>query len=537
MFYSEPEAEPDPPLEIREVALAFILVVAWLLPGLFGHEPWKPDEAYNFGLVYHMMQNGSWLALHLPDEHPFASPPLFYMTAALFGKVFSPLLSLPDALRLAAGFYMGLSLFFIGSAARILYGKGIYAALIVAGSLGLLGHAHQMIADTSLFAGCSLAILGFALYGENAILGGALAGLGMSMGFLSKGLVAFAYFLPALILLPLLGRPWNRPRYAAFFASSIVFLLPSAIWPYLLHQAHPELFSAWLKSSLNLSFGLERDAHANPLFYLGVLPWFAWPTLPLALASLWRERRNLPREGILLPLAVFLAMLIVLSASGTQRELYAMPVLLPLSLLAASSLDGLRRGAASAFNWFGILTFGLLAAVLWLGWIAMMTGHPEYIAGRIHHYHPHFSARFGIFSFLPALGATLMWTMLASRIEHNGRRAVVNWAGGVAMVWVLLMTLWLPFLDSVKGYGEMFHSMKASIPERYGCIEGRHVGDAQRAMLDYYLGIDLKRDKTCKLVLVQTVSSNRDRPAGLKLLWQGARAGDRRERYRLYERN
>ena len=536
MYFTEPEFEPRPSLDKREVALTLILVLAWLLPGLFGHEPWKPDEAYNFGLIYHMMQNGSWLSLHLPDEHPFASPPLFYMTAAIFGKLFAPFISLPDALRIATGFYMGLSLVFIGLASRILYGKGSYAVLILAGSIGLLGHAHQLVADSALFAGCSLAILGFCLYGENAVFGGALAGLGMSMGFLSKGFIAIAYFVPVLALLPLF-KPWRRLRYIAFLVSALVFLLPSAVWPYFLQQDHPELYSSWLKSSMSLSFGLRHDAHASPFFYLGVLPWFAWPTLPLALASLWRERRRLLDEGATLPLFMFLTMLAVLTVSATQREIYAMPMLLPLALLAASGIGSLKRGTTSAFNWFGILTFGLLAAVLWVGWVAMMTGHPEYIAARIHHYHPHFSAQFGLFSFLSALGTTLLWAILASGKEHDGKRAVINWASGVAMVWMLLMTLWLPFLDSVKGYREMFHSMKASLPAHYGCIEGRHVGDAQRAMLDYYLGIDLKRDKTCRLVLIQTVSSNRRNPEGLKLLWQGARAGDRHERYRLYARN
>jgi 4-amino-4-deoxy-L-arabinose transferase-like glycosyltransferase len=213
-----------------------------------------------------------------------------------------------------------------------------------------------------------------------------------------------------------------------------------------------------------------------------------------------------------------------------------MPMLLPLSLLATASIDSLKRSTASAFNWFGILTFGMAAGVLWVGWVAMMTGHPQYFAAKIHHYHPEFSAHFRFSPFVLALFVTLLWMALAFRTEHNGRRSVLNWAGGVVMVWTLLMTLWLPFLDSVKGYREMFMSMKSALPAKYGCIEGRHLGGAQRAMLDYYLGIDTQRDKTCKLVLVQTVSSNRHKPEGLEKLWEGARAGDRHERYRLYVR-
>ena len=32
-------------------ALAAGLMAAWIALGLVGHEPWKPDEAYTFGVV------------------------------------------------------------------------------------------------------------------------------------------------------------------------------------------------------------------------------------------------------------------------------------------------------------------------------------------------------------------------------------------------------------------------------------------------------------------------------------------------------
>ena len=39
------------------VAFTCLLCLAWILPGLIGHDPWKPDEAYSFGLVYHIIQS------------------------------------------------------------------------------------------------------------------------------------------------------------------------------------------------------------------------------------------------------------------------------------------------------------------------------------------------------------------------------------------------------------------------------------------------------------------------------------------------
>lgn len=537
-YYPEAFPEPEPPLDKFEAALILVLTLAWIIPGLFGHEPWKPDEAYNFGLAYHMIQSGNWLTMHLTDEAPFASPPLFYLTAALFGKMFTPLLSLPDAVRLATGFYMGLALVFIALAGRALYGNGRYTVLILIGSLGLLGHAHQLIADSALFAGCAMAICGLAIFPESTIMGGLLTGAGIGVGFLSRGLIAPAFFLPAILLLPVFGSRWRNLRYVGFLAVMVLAILPSLLWPWLLHLRFPLLFSSWWHQSLNLSLGLGRETHPQLFFYLGILPWFAWPTLPLAALCLWNEREKLGDMKFMLPLVLFAVMLAVLSLSQTRRELFAMPMLLPLSLLATSSLDSLRRNATSAFNWFGIITFGMMATIFWVFWIALMTGFPGIIAAKIHHYHPDFAAHFSVMPFLFALGATSLWAGLLFKTEHNGKRAVINWASGIVMVWMILMTLWLPFLDSVKSYREMFQSMRAALPHKYDCISGRHLGQPQRAMLDYYLGIDTRRDvrNQCELVLIQTVSSNRRHPKGLKKLWEGARAGDRFERYRLYRR-
>ena len=42
-------------------ALAVAVLVALLLPGIVGHDPWKPDEAYTFGLVFDILQSHQWV--------------------------------------------------------------------------------------------------------------------------------------------------------------------------------------------------------------------------------------------------------------------------------------------------------------------------------------------------------------------------------------------------------------------------------------------------------------------------------------------
>jgi len=100
---------PNPPDTDRRASLDFVarhpvaftclLCLAWMLPGLVGHDPWKPDEAYSFGLVYHILQTGDWIVPTLAGEPFMEKPPLFYITAALFAKGFGWLLPLHDAAR------------------------------------------------------------------------------------------------------------------------------------------------------------------------------------------------------------------------------------------------------------------------------------------------------------------------------------------------------------------------------------------------------------------------------------------------------
>ena len=69
-------------------SLLFIVVLCtlWIFPGLIGRDPWKPDEAYSFGLVYHILQTGDWVVPTLAGEPFMEKPPIFFLTAAFFAR-------------------------------------------------------------------------------------------------------------------------------------------------------------------------------------------------------------------------------------------------------------------------------------------------------------------------------------------------------------------------------------------------------------------------------------------------------------------
>src|ERR1700687_2480838 len=105
------------------LVLTCLLCIVWMLPGLIGRDPWKPDEAYSFGLVYHILQSGDWVIPTLAQEPFMENPPLFYITAAFFATGFGWLLPPHDAARLASAFYLGLAFLFMGLTGVELYGR------------------------------------------------------------------------------------------------------------------------------------------------------------------------------------------------------------------------------------------------------------------------------------------------------------------------------------------------------------------------------------------------------------------------------
>jgi 4-amino-4-deoxy-L-arabinose transferase-like glycosyltransferase len=84
-LYAAPGARSAEPYDRRHVLFTIALCAVWIFTGLFPHDPWKPDEAYTFGLVLHILQTGDWVVPTLAGEPFMEKPPAFFVTAAAFG--------------------------------------------------------------------------------------------------------------------------------------------------------------------------------------------------------------------------------------------------------------------------------------------------------------------------------------------------------------------------------------------------------------------------------------------------------------------
>ena len=544
-MFSYPSAAREHHITQTKALFLALLCAIWVITGLVGHDPWKPEDAQSFGLVYHILQSGDWLVPALADEPYMDKPPLFYMTAAVFAKLFSPMLAPHDGARLASGFYTALTLLFTGLAGRELFGsgRGWAAAIILIGCLGMLVTAHQLVTDLALLTGCAMMQYGYSLSHRRPAAGGILLGTGMGIGFMAKGFIAPILFLLISAAL-LLFRNWRtRPVFTSLGIAAACALPWLLIWPALLYLRSPPLFAEWVWA-LNIGrwFDYVRGGNYDEVFYyIKILPWFAWPALPLAAWAVWQARKKvLCQFEFQLPLASFAVMLVTLSLVPNIKDIFALPMLLPLTLLATASLSNLRRGAANALDWFGIMTFGLLAILMWWGWAGLLLNNHAKITQWLKEYQPGFESTVHTHAFWVAVLASVLWVVMVWRVGRSIRRSVTNWAAGVTLIWVLAMTLWLPWLDSGKSYRSMVVSIKHALPAQYDCIASRHVDDMQRAMLQYFGDIATRHhpQDVCGLLLVQVnrMKKPMENEAEWKQIWEGGRSSDKNERFRLYQK-
>ena len=520
------------------------LCVAWILPGLVAHDPWKPDEAHTFGVVYEILKGGSWLVPALAGEPFLDDPPLFYLTAAASARVFSPILPLHDAARLATGLWMALALLFTAGAARELNGRrcGALSVLLLLGCFGLVVRSHQLITDIAMLAGFAMAYYGCALALRRPAVGGLVLGTGVGAGFLANGLLAPVILVAVALLLPALSRDWRSRGYATALGIALAAAAPwLLVWPLLLHLKSPALFDAWLwDSSLQRYFGDRMGTWR----YLGILPWYAFPVWLLALWTLWRARTGgLAKPAVVLPLTGFTVTLAVLSGSADVRELYALPLLPPLALLAVTAPETLRRGAANAWYWFSVMAFTFFIAIFWFYWGALELGMPARLHQHLHTIRPGYDFHFRLLPFVLGLAYTAAWFVVLAKIPRNPERPVVVWAAGITTIWALLTILFIGWADTAKSYRSVFVDMGRALPKAYRCMSSRDLGEPQRASLHYFADIVTFRNeiparrRDCDLLLVQGKPLDENViPEPWKKIWEGQRPGDKDERYRLYQR-
>jgi 4-amino-4-deoxy-L-arabinose transferase-like glycosyltransferase len=520
-----------------------LLCAAYVLPGVFGRDAWKNADIIAVGYMRSLAQgDASWFS---PSIAGLVSDNglLPYWLGALSMQAL-PWLDLSIAARLPF-------------------------ALLLAGLLVLLWYATYHLARTE-----AAQPLAFAFGGEaqptdyaRAIADAALLALIASLGLLQLGhettpelvqLAACTLFLYALAVSPY--RQFKSraatlaalPVLAASGAASTALLLGLGGVIVCLRSRFDGArnLALWIGASAVLAVGVATglDAWAwrieppdKALGLLRLLIWFPWPTLPLAAWTVWRWRRHLLDRHLAIPLTSGgVALGVSLAMGGSDRAL--MLALPGLAVLAAFALPTLQRSVSAAIDWFSVFFFSVCALAIWVIYLAMQTGVPPKIAANVAKLAPGFVARFGPAELAAAVLGTLAWLWLVrwrtGRHRHALWKSMVLPAAGVALNWLLLMSLWLPLLDYARSYRPLIDRLSRHVPAG-ACVLAPQLARSQLAALEV-MGrwkVERRDEHHCvwQITSVSLGSPAAELP-GWRLVVRERRPADRIETLAVYRR-
>ena len=529
--------------------LLLLLAFVWLWPGVFAHDLWAPMEPQLLTVIEQWRNGGHWALPMLFDQPYWAAAPVYVWLGAASQTVFSPwLLDAYEAVRLVNVGLMVIGFCCIGGAARQFLGHrfGRTAVLVLIGCPGLLMPAHLMSTIPLLFTGAAMCFYGLSLAKTRVIMASLMLGGGWVLLTLSGSLSL------ALALMLLSGglwfsRHWRTRRYQLVLLIALLWAWPQMLlWPYALYQADAAVFYSWWQQQALMPFGgfgqIQFDF--SLWYYLKNLLWFAFPAWPLAVWSANRVRLIDSDWGILG--MAWLALLgFLLALSPLQFQDLLVILLPPLAVFGAAKLDALRRGAAAFLNWFGIMTFGLLALFLWLGFAAMNYGWPPKLAERAVYFSPYYQTDIDYFPMLVACILTPVWLWAITRQHVRGRQAVTNWAAGITLIWSLLLTLFLPWLDAAKSQRPVVQQMQKTfdadavrrLQAGQECVSVEAGNHTARIAWQQYGWLTLDVDNpSCRYRLVRRSPQATTPAAGWQELWAGARPREKREWLALWQR-
>ena len=532
--------------------LALLLFcAAYVLPGLFGRDPWRNADQTAFGYMLAMAEGRSgWLAPTiggLPPEN--AVLPHWLGAASIW--LLSPPIDAPMAARIPFG-------------------------LLLAGVLILTWYTTFQLARTE-----AAQPVAFAFGGEaepvdyaRAMADGALLALIASLGLLQLGhettpelaqLFAAALALWACAAAPF--RVWRAraamlaalPLLAASGAPTMAVLFGAAACVITARSAYAagRRFAPWAALATLLAgllawalgtWGWRVSLEASPAQGLQLLRlwlWFLWPVWLLALWTLWRWRRHLNKRHIALPLALAgVSLLACIAGGGFDRAL--MLGLPGFAVLAAFALPTLQRGTSAAVDWFSVFFFSIAALAIWVIYAAMVTGAPARTAANVAKLAPGFAMQFSLLPFAIALAGSLAWLVLVrwrtGRHQHALWKSLVLPAGGVALAWLLLMTLWLPLLDYARSNRPWVSQLKPLVPAG-ACIAAPGYSRSTVAALEQYgrWRVDAGSGdvSSCALMLRQERRGQASTavPAGWELVARIRRPTDRDETTQVLRRS
>ena len=529
--------------------LLLLLCLAYILPGFLGRDPWRSD-GLGFAVMWQMAQGTTdWLHPHLYGYSIHGGWLAHWLGAwsiQAFGAWVGPVLASRIPFMLALGASMSLTWYAAFHFARHdaaqpvppAFGPPIapsdYARAIADGvlltllaTLGLLGRGHEASTQVLQLAAVSAVLWGVSLQQRKP--------------WKSATVIALA-----LISLSLTSAGW----FALLLTFTLVYLLWRDLrqggWALVIALAAGLFSGVWAESQLGWPLHGQwpgLNAIGN-FFRIGV--WFTWPAWPLALWALWRWRESLRARHLQPAWAVALLALLSALALGNNDKVFLLS-LPPMAILSGFALPVMRRAGLAAIDWFAVLLYSLLALVVWVLWLAMLTGWPPKPAANIARLAPGFHLSLDPFTLGISLVATAAWAAIViwrtGRHRHPLWKGMVLSASGVTLAWVLVGSLWMPALNYASTYRavgiSVAHAVRttSALSMKVGnpCLQPSGIDLTSQALIGYWsqLGFSSASTANCPYALGPHAPGPTTQ---WRLIWRGGRPGARNEPLFLYQR-
>ena len=542
------------------------LALAYVVAGLFMRDPWKTDDAVGLATMITAIREGgiTWLLPQVGHLAHAEEGPLITWVGAICIWLFGPFIGDITAGRLPNLLWFGitatsvwygtyllgrraeaqpLALPFGGEPEPRDYGRMLAdaALLLLLATVGILQRTHETTVVPAIMACQALAFYSLARSVDRPFTGTTTLGIALAASFLTRGWVgAVPIMIGALLAFYPRSQLWKCKRWLPWAALLTVALILAWWIP------ASETSQYWIRNwkTWNLSsFALPSWHDVGRT--LRDLPWYLWPTWPLALLAVWRWRAWIYAPHIWLPLMLLACSALVLFGLEEATDSEYVLLAVPCAVLGAFSLPTLRRGVVNTLDWFAVMCFSLTAATAWLGWVALHFHWPAQISRNIARQTTGYEPVISWGAFTLAVIFTVAWIALVVwrlRVRPQALwRGTVLSAGGLTVTWILLVLLWQPAVDYARSYRTVSGQLAQALEQhkRPGeCVRGLSLGSGQRASFLIFNNLSFTFDAKCTLILQQTSNQSlRDNTAaysdGADVLWQGGRRADRQEVFRL----
>ncbi len=568
-------------------ALLLCMLMAYALSGLLGRDPWRGDDAVGFGMALSMAQgHGAEQLQSVAGAGIAENGPLWFAIVGGFIRVlwFLPAhvaaiipVALVTLLAIYAVWYAAyylaktpsaqpLALALGGQPNPIAYARAVAdgTVLLVLATLGIALRTHEISAHHIQWALLCGALLGgclwlykphWALLALCAVLFclGAAAGLHITMTTLLW-----------LCVLSWQGA-WLRLRRVLpvlTLAAGVGVGTPFAL-AWALHQtAYAEQLWVWNMAS----FGLLGADRLSWMLSNGAI--FAWPAIPFAAAAAWRWRRYWKAPHIWASLSYLVVFSIAMLFNTRVGEGLFLTVLPGAFVLAGFLLPALPRTWMNAIDWFGVMVLSVLSMFFWCVWIAIRFSWPSAFAKNVMRLVPGLDTGVDWLALAIGVLATVFWICVVRWRVMSAKtviwRAAVVWSAGSLTLWVIVGSLFMPWVNHYYTYRPVATHIKSAMPDHTQCVSPVRLGLPQRSVFAYFgdlkfepqplqIATDAQADNApidtaatvaCDWLLeyasLRELSSMERLPflpeGNWQLVWEGRRFVAKDERFRLYQR-